>query len=225
MLVEINNYLKNDRSVFDIFDKDEKIRSTSDLDDVFVSNQTFKEYTGEIFELKGAISNPKEKIPSEVDEFIFKKVLDEKDQYKQIAEEKTKEMLLTLKYTSLEDDDSYRAEQMAMKIENEFSLELLGTVLQNIYIKYNDYINILVGICKILSKYEYNEVMPWGPTMLTGLLSHKNEIVKEYAVEVVDNWSNIEMVSVLKNLDCSSKWLQDYICDVVNSVEGKTCII
>ena len=61
--------------------------------------------------------------------------------------------------------------------------------------------------------------MPWGPTMLVGLLSHKNESVKEYAVAIVENWTDIDLLPLLKNLDCASVWLKEYIQDVVSYLE------
>ena len=96
---------------------------------------------------------------------------------------------------------------------------ILGEVLQNIYVRYNDYPNMLIGICKSIGYFELNDVMPWGPTMLVGLLSHKNESVKEYAVAIVENWADIDLLPLLKNLDCASVWLKEYIQDVVSYLE------
>ena len=51
------------------------------------------------------------------------------------------------------------------------------------------------------------------------LLSHKNESVKEYAVAIVENWADIDLLPLLKNLDCASVWLKEYIQDVVSYLE------
>lgn len=56
--------------------------------------------------------------------------------------------------------------------------------------------------------------------ILIGLLNHKNETVKEYAVMLLDNWKDKSLVPVLRNIDCKSKWLQEYIKDVLFSLEG-----
>ena len=34
-------------------------------------------------------------------------------------------------------------------------------------------------------------IMPWGPTMLSGLLNNRSELVKEYAIELVENWADV----------------------------------
>ena len=131
----------------------------------------------------------------------------------------TKEVVNLLKYFSLDDSDVSQAEKKIWDIEEKYGSRVLGEILQNIYIQYNDFPKMLMGICRAINRFELHEVMPWGPTMLVGLLSHKNENVKEYAVSVVENWADIELLPVLRNLDCSSLWLKEYIQDVVNYLE------
>lgn len=147
------------------------------------------------------------------------KALTEQKKWDELTAHLTIRMINALKYFSVEDSELTSAERLAIEIERKYSSEILGVILQNIYIKYNDYSNMLIGICKSLGHFELNEVMPWGPTMLVGLLSHKNESVKEYAVAVVENWADIDLLPLLKNLDCSSVWLKEYIQDVVNYLE------
>lgn len=131
----------------------------------------------------------------------------------------TKEVVNLLRYFSLDDSDVSQAERKIWDIEEKYGSRVLGEILQNIYIQYNDFPKMLMGICRAINRFELHEVMPWGPTMLVGLLSHKNENVKEYAVSVVENWADIELLPVLRNLDCSSLWLKEYIQDVVNYLE------
>ena len=126
-----------------------------------------------------------------------KKLLDEQteDSFKldNLMRELISKLVTELKYFSLDDSEITNAEKLALDIEKSYSVRVLGEVLQNIYIQYNDYCNMLIGICRIIGRFELKEVMPWGPTMLMGLLSHKSEAVKEYAVSVVENWSDVEL--------------------------------
>lgn len=139
--------------------------------------------------------------------------------YDELVEHLTKEVANTLKYFSTDDFEVSRAERMIWDIEEKYGARILGEVLQNIYVHYNDYPKMLMGICKAISRFELHEVMPWGPTMLVGMLSHKNENVKEYAVSVVENWADIDLLPILRNIDCSSLWLKSYIEDVVSYLE------
>lgn len=147
------------------------------------------------------------------------KALAEQKRWDELVAHLTVRMTNALKYFSVEDSELTSAERLAIEIERKYSSRILGEVLQNIYVKYNDYPNILIGICKSIGYFELNDVMPWGPTMLVGLLSHKNESVKEYAVAIVENWADIDLLPLLKNLDCASVWLKEYIQDVVSYLE------
>lgn len=131
----------------------------------------------------------------------------------------TKQLINLLEYFSTDDSEVSRAERMIWDIEEKYGARILGEILQNIYVQYNDYPQMLMGICKSISRFELHEVLPWGPTMLVGLLSHKNENVKEYAVSVVENWADIDLLPILRNFDCSSTWLKDYVKDVVSYLE------
>lgn len=131
----------------------------------------------------------------------------------------TKRMENALKYFSTEDADVSSAERLALDIEGQYSSRILGEILQNIYVQFNDYPTMQMGICKSIGQFELKDVMPWGPTMLMGLLSHKNDNVKEYAVAVVENWADTDLLPILKNLHCASVWLKEYIQDVVDYLE------
>ena len=139
--------------------------------------------------------------------------------YDKLIEELTKKLVNSLKYFTTDDSDVSLAERMIWDIEQKYDSRVLGEILQNIYVQYNDFPKMLMGICRAIGRFELQEVMPWGPTMLVGLLSHKNENVKEYAVSVVENWADIDLLPVLRNLDCSSTWLKAYIEDVVSYLE------
>lgn len=188
---------------------------------IFKSKKILDEQTESSFVLNGETPKLKEKETSYIDKLIVEeKVQFEKIKLDNLVEELTPKLMTELKYFSSDDSEITSAEKLALDIEKSYSMRVLGEVLQNIYIQYNDYYNMLIGICKILGRFELKEVMPWGPTMLMGLLSHKNETVKEYAVAVVENWAEVDLLPVLRNLDCSSHWLKEYIEDVVKYLEG-----
>lgn len=147
------------------------------------------------------------------------KALAEQKKWDELVTHLTMRMTNALKYFSVEDSDLTSAERLAIEIERKFSSRILGEVLQNIYVRYNNCPNMLIGICESIGHFELNDVMPWGPTMLVGLLSHRSENVKEYAVAVVENWADVDLLPLLKNLDCASVWLREYIQDVVNYLE------
>ena len=132
----------------------------------------------------------------------------------------TKELLSVLSFFSYDDESIEPVWYLCERILNESTLSTLGTVLQDIYLSHNDDPNILCGICKYLTTFDLDEVSPWGPLILIGMLNHKDETVKEYAVMLLDNWKDETLIPVLRNLDCKSSWLRAYIQDVLSSLGG-----
>ncbi len=142
-----------------------------------------------------------------------------KEQKKALLKHITNDLVSKLRYFSY-DDESMDAIWMTYdSILEKISIEYLGEVLQGIFLSHNDYPNILCGICRLLTSLELDEVYPWGPMILVGLLNHKNETVKEYSVILLDNWKDKSLIPVLRNIDCHSSWLQAYVQDVLLSLE------
>ena len=131
----------------------------------------------------------------------------------------TEELVIELRFFSLDDNEFTSAERKILNVEEQYGFRVLGEVLQNIYLSCNDYPNMLAGICKGLGRFDLQEVRPWGPTMLAGLLNHKSEVVKEYAVALVENWSDASLLPFLRNIETKSSWLEAYISDVVSYLE------
>lgn len=185
-----------------------------------VKNSIDQEKTGYSNAFKGETPKLKQREFSQVDKLIAEEQAQfKKYAYDKLVEQLTRELVNALKYFSSDDSEISRAERMVWDIEEKYGARILGEVLQNIYVQYNDFPKMLMGICRAVGRFELNEVMPWGPTMLVGLLAHKNENVKEYAVSVVENWADVDLLPVLRNIDCSSLWLKAYIKDVVSYLE------
>lgn len=100
------------------------------------------------------------------------------------------------------------------------SISILGAAFQKIVIVRNDRINILCAIAKCLCSFDLQQTAEWGPMILLSLLNHKNDTVKEYAVFLLENWRDLSLLPMLKNLDCRAPWLRAYIDSVVSELEG-----
>lgn len=148
----------------------------------------------------------------------------EQERYKNVINTLVTEIVADLNCFTHDEEYFGILEHHICNIEHEYSFETMGTVLQTIYVGYNDQPKMLVGICKALCRYDLSEVMPWGPTMLAGLLNNKSELVKEYAIELVENWADIRLLPLLKNLEISTKWLKAYLQDVINYIEEKNVL-
>ncbi len=132
----------------------------------------------------------------------------------------TTELVTYLKYFSVDDSEMSVAERKILEIEEKYSFQVLGEILQRIYVDYFDCPQMLAGICKGLARFDAQEVYPWGQTMLTGLLGHKDEMVLEYAVTLVENWADASLLGILRGVNCQSQWLREYVGDIVEYLEG-----
>lgn len=142
-----------------------------------------------------------------------------KEEKEKLLESLAGKLIPKLQNFSYDDESMEAIWAVSDRILEDTSIYILGEVLQKIYLSHNDYPNILCGICKLLVSFDLDEVTPWGPTLLIGLLNHKNETVKEYSVILLDNWKDTSLIPVLRNLDCRAPWLQAYIQDVLLSME------
>lgn len=188
---------------------------------ILLKNYIFHSDSNEEKALVSSTSELKKQEFSPFEKYLIEyKTKREQEKINQLINKLTWELVAELKYFSVDDSEISSAERKILDIEEKYSFRILGEVLQTIYVEYNDYPNMLAGICKGLERFDLDEVLPWGPTMLSGLLVHKSEVVKEYAVSLIENWSDTTLLPILRNLECSSLWLQEYISDVVKYLEG-----
>ena len=115
-------------------------------------------------------------------------------------------------------------EKEIIDIENKYNMGILGEVLQFIYMRHFNEPKYLVGICSALLRYDFDEVKPWGVAMISGLINHPDERVKESTIELIDNWSDTELLPILNTLQVSSEWMRAYIDKVVANLENKCSI-
>lgn len=210
---------ENNRNETEI--KFEHKETSSRESNVLLKNCLYYSDSNEEKTLESSAFEPKKHEFSPIENYLIEyKTKREQEKIDHLIDKLVWELVIELKYFSIDDSEISSAERKIIDIEEKYSFRILGEVLQTIYVKYNDYPNMLAGICKGLERFDLEEVLPWGPAMLSGLLGHKSEVVKEYAVSLVENWSDITLLPILRNLECSSLWLQEYISDVVKYLEG-----
>lgn len=161
------------------------------------------------------------RFPLEIEKFSINAIAEyEKNQKKILLKNITDKLAAKLSLFAFDDESMESIWKICDSMQNNIPVSVVGEALQRIYLEYNDYPNVLCGICRLLSSFEMSEVTPWGQMILIGLLNHKHETVKEYAVVLLDNWKDSTFIPVLKNLDCHSAWLRAYIDEVLQSLEG-----
>ena len=151
-------------------------------------------------------------------------IIDEEAEKDRVIEKLAYELEEELNLFDEENEEYSSAERKIIEIEHDYKMRILGEVIQHIYVRNFDNPLYLIGICRSLLRYDLEEVKPWGVAMLAGLLNHSDERVKEYTIQLIDNWSDVELLPLLKTLQVTTGWLKDYIKDVVENLERKNVL-
>lgn len=95
----------------------------------------------------------------------------------------------------------------------------------SLYVKYfiSDE-NILIGLLRIVEYLDENLLESVGKTMAIASIVHRNDEIKELAVRIFENWGSFESLNILKNITGQTKWLQDYIDQVINDINVELCL-
>jgi hypothetical protein len=95
---------------------------------------------------------------------------------------------------------------------------LTKEVLEQICKENRSKINIICGLLRIISHFEYSELKPQCISIVTSLISHKNEEVVECVIRCCENWENDEALNVLRKIKCRSDWMNNYLQEVINNI-------
>ncbi len=95
---------------------------------------------------------------------------------------------------------------------------------------YNDNFHndvILIGIVRLLGRFDEASIKPQGQTMALGSLIHKNLEICELGIRAFESWGSTDSlrilkqtrVSVLKQISIADKWLKQYLEEVISDLE------
>lgn len=79
--------------------------------------------------------------------------------------------------------------------------------------------SIIIAILRVISHFEYNQMIPQGMTMATSAMVHKDIEVKECGIRCFENWEAPENIDILKSVNISEEWLNEYLQDVIRDLE------
>ena len=90
--------------------------------------------------------------------------------------------------------------------------------INTIFVENSADVSILIGLLRLIARFDYTEILPEGQTMAVAALLHKNTEVKECGVRAFESWGTIESLKILEDLKVGIRWLQEYIDDVVSDL-------
>ena len=213
---------------------------TADYSRLFALNFDFEESSQLILSFEGGVrkipliyKNPKRKdvvannIPNVI---VFQSNVNTNDikTTDQIIHERID--YLNLKTTPLlisliknEDFDFGQSSESIRLVENELENNEFATKewFNRLFIKYfssKTETIILIGLLRII-EFLNERFVPDYQTMALASLSHQNNEVKELGVRILETTCCIENLEILKSIQTGTKWLQDYVNQVIEDFE------
>lgn len=95
--------------------------------------------------------------------------------------------------------------------------------LNEIFITHYNDEAILIGLLRIIGRFEEGIIFPQGQTLALAALIHENDEIKELGIRAFENWSSQNSVNVLKKIDISQQWLNTYKEQIIIDLEEELC--
>ena len=98
-------------------------------------------------------------------------------------------------------------------------MDYVMEALMQIYLKNLSNVHFLEGILVMISAVPYEIVEPKGQTMAMGLLTNKELLIRDRAIQCFEQWNSKKGLEVLKSIEFQPKWLQKYVDKVIMYIE------
>lgn len=96
--------------------------------------------------------------------------------------------------------------------------------LNDIYVTYFSNEKIISGLLRIVGNIEEELICSFGHVIALASLNHKNDEIKELSIRAFENWGSTKSYRVLSVVKVGTKWLQDYIDQVVKDLQIELCL-
>jgi len=106
-------------------------------------------------------------------------------------------------------------------IEEQLGINALATRnwLNEIFIDYFDDEKILIGILRIIGRFDEQIIFPQGQTMALAALNHINPEIKELGIRAFENWGTLNSIKILENITIEIDWLDEYKNQVISDLK------
>lgn len=98
-------------------------------------------------------------------------------------------------------------------------MDYVMEALMQIYMANLSNIHVLEGVLVMISCVPYEAVQPKGQAIAMGLLSNKELLIRDRAIQCFERWNSKKGLDILKSLACQPKWLQKYVDKIIIYIE------
>lgn len=93
--------------------------------------------------------------------------------------------------------------------------------LNNIYNQSYGNSEIIIGILRLIARFDIEDVSPQGQTMAIAALSHRDTEVQECGIRAFESWASFASLEILKSTNINKGWLKEYLDSVIKDIEIK----
>ena len=151
-----------------------------------------------------------------IDIDIEKMVLAIRDMKIEMAVNEITTLILKDDFIDGEISESEKYMEVAYKSDN---FDCIKEALMKVYTNNFSNSHIVVGILMMISRVPYDAIEPKGTLMALGSLSHKNLEVRDRVIQCFERWNSKKGLVILKSIECSPAWLQNYANKVISFIE------
>lgn len=84
---------------------------------------------------------------------------------------------------------------------------------------------IVIGILRLVARFENEVISPEGVTMATSAIAHKDGEICDCGIRAFESWGSYQHLPILRNIEPKEDWLKDYLNSVIKNIEMKYDII
>jgi hypothetical protein len=129
------------------------------------------------------------------------------------------EISILIRHDEFLDGEISQSEMFMEEAYANNQMEYVIEALMQIYYANLLNVHVLEGVLVMLASVPYEAVETKGPIMAIGLLSNKELIIRDRAIQCFERWNSKKGLIALKSLDCHPKWLQNYVNKVIMYIE------
>ena len=106
-------------------------------------------------------------------------------------------------------------------ISKQLSINISATKnwLNKIFVENFDKAFIVIGILRILGRFEERLIFPQGLTMALSATVHKEPEVQELGIRAFENWGTEKSLKVLCSINIATPWIKNYIDQVIADLQ------
>lgn len=129
------------------------------------------------------------------------------------------EIINIIKNDKFEDGSYSHSEAFINEQFKNQTATFIKSALNELYIDYFNDPHVLTGIMLMSGSVSYDCAVPELPTMAIGLLQHRDEDVKDRAIQAFERWNSKKSLTVLENIMFEKKWMQHYVEKVIEYIK------